>query len=415
MPFKEICRLEQRVGMLCDYESGAFTVTELCARYGVSRDVFYKWKARRESGAGDWFMDRSHAAHDCPHRTAPALSQAVVAVRRRFPHFGPKKIRALLMREQPGQAWPAASTMGDILRRAGLIQSRPRRRRPIAQGSTSTPAAAPNAEWAIDFKGWVLAGDGTRCDPLTLTDSFSRYLLDVRLCEVSTAGVKPILERVFRAHGLPRAIRSDNGAPFGSEGVGGLTRLSVWWLKLGIEPRFIPPASPQDNGRHERFHRTLAEHTTDTPAASPAELQNRFELFRHHYNHERPHQALGQATPAQCWTPSPRPMPDRLDDPVYSASCLPRRVRHNGCIKWAGEEVFIGHALAGELIGLVERDEGQTLVSFAAQDLGLINHRGRFVRFAPLRHRLREAHKTHPTTTKVSTINPVQSVDNQPG
>ncbi len=415
MPFKEICRLEQRVAMLGDFDTGAFSVTELSARYGVSRDVVYMWKARRESGAATWFADRSHAPHSCPHRTDPALAAVIEAQRQRFPHFGPKKIRALLLSEQPRIDWPAASTIGDILKRAGLVQSRPRRRRPIAQGSRPAAAQAPNQEWAIDFKGWVMAGDGTRCDPLTLTDSFSRYLLDVRLCKVSTGGVRASLERIFRAHGLPEAIRSDNGSPFGSDGPGGLSRLSVWWLKLGIEPRFIPPASPQDNGRHERFHRTLAEHTMASAAATAAELQGRFEAFRRHYNEERPHQALEQATPAQCWTPSPRAMPDRLDDPVYSASHQLRRVRHNGCIKWAGKEVFIGGALAGELIGLVERDQGQTLVSFAAHDLGLIDHRGRFARFAPLRHRLREARKPPQTHTELSTIIPVQNVDHHSG
>jgi transposase InsO family protein len=393
MPFEEICRVEQRVRMLADFDTGAFTVTELSTRYAVRRDVFYKWKARRDSGALDWFMDRSHAPKSCPHRTPPELIEAVVAARRRFPHFGPKKIRARLMREQPGLAWPAASTMGDILEQAGLVESRPRRRRPIAQPSATTAAQAPNDEWAVDFKGWVRTRDGRRCDPLTLTDTFSRYLLEARLGEVSIEGVKPVLEQAFRAFGLPGAIRCDNGSPFGSEGAGGLTRLSVWWLKLGVEPHFIPPASPQHNGRHERFHRTLAEQTTATPAATPTELQGRLDDFRRHYNEERPHEALDQVPPAERWSPSPRAMPDQLEDPAYDADHEVRRVRGNGYIKWGGEQVFIGDALSGELIGLVERDEGQHLVSFCNHPLGVIDHRARFLRFAPLRHRLREAQK----------------------
>lgn len=393
MPFEEICRVEQRVRMLADYDTGAFTVTELSARYGVRRDVVYKWKARRDSGAPDWFMDRSHAPKSCPHRTPPELVAAIVVTRLRFPHFGPKKIRAHLLREQPGPAWPAASTMGDILEQAGLVESRPRRRRPITQPSATTAAQAPNDEWAVDFKGWVRTRDGRRCDPLTLTDTFSRYLLQARLSEVSIDGVKPVLEQAFRAHGLPRAIRCDNGSPFGSEGAGGLTRLSVWWLKLGVEPRFIPPASPQHNGRHERFHRTLAEQTTARPAATPAELQGRLEDFRRHYNEERPHEALDQVPPAERWSPSPRSMPDRLEDPTYDAGHEVRRVRGNGYIKWGGEQVFIGDALSGELIGLVERDEGQHIASFCNHPLGVIDHRGRFLRFAPLRHRLCEAQK----------------------
>jgi transposase InsO family protein len=389
MPFKESCRLEQRVGLLSDFDTGVFSVSELCARYGVSRDVFYVWKARRESGDADWFADRSHAVRGCPHRTPEALIADIVRVRRRFTHFGPKKVRAWLLREQPGTAWPAASTIGDILKREGLVESRPRRRRRLAQPPAMVQAQAPNDEWAIDFKGWVRTKDGTRCDPLTLSDTFSRYLIEARLRPVSIEGVKPVLERAFRAYGLPRAIRCDNGSPFGSDGAGGLTRLSVWWLKLGIRPHFIPPASPQDNGRHERLHRTLAEQVVPTPAPTPAALQRRLTRFRLHYNHERPHQALGQTPPAERWSPSSRPMPKRLDDPVYDTGRDLRRVRGNGYIRWAGDFVFIGEALTGELVAIDEHDQGRHIVSFCDLPLGAIDPKGRFLRFAPPRHRLR--------------------------
>jgi transposase InsO family protein len=389
MPFKEICRLEQRVRLMADYDTGAFTVTELCRRYEISRDVFYETKARRESGDEAWFADRSHATHSCPHRTPKAMAAEIVAVRRRFPHFGPKKVRAWLTHERPQVAWPAASTIGDILKREGLVKDKPQRRRPIAQPPAVVSAQAPNDEWAIDFKGWVRTADGTRCDPLTLTDTFSRYLLEARLRPISIEGVQPVLERMFRAHGLPRAIRCDNGTPFGSEGAGGLTRLSVWWLKLGIQPHFIPPSSPQDNGRHERLHRTLAEQVLPTPAATPATLQRRLTEFRRHYNHERPHEALGQVAPAQCWSPSPRSMPARLEDPDYGPGREVRRVRGNGYIKWDGEFVFIGDALTGELVAIDEHDPGRHVVSFCDLPLGAIDQRGRFLRFAPPRHRLR--------------------------
>lgn len=416
MPFKEICRVEQRVRMMADYDTGVFDVTELSARYGISRDVFYAWKARRESGAPEWFMDRSHAARTCPHRTSERLIREIVAIRRRFPHFGPKKVLAWLKRERPATAWPAASTIGDILTRAGLVQSKPRRRRPLAQAPGIVSAQAPNDEWAIDFKGWVRTLDGTRCDPLTLTDTFSRYLLDVRIRPVSIEGVRPVLERAFRVHGLPRAIRCDNGTPFGSEGAGGLTRLSVWWLKLGVTPHFIPPASPQHNGRHERFHRTLAEHTITEAAATPAQLQRRFTSFRSHYNNERPHESLDQAPPAQCWRRSPRTMPKRLEDPVYGSDHDVRRVRGNGYIKWAGDYVFIGDALIGELVGILERDDGQHIVSFYDLPLGAIDKCRRFLRFAPPRHRLRLRDAQEAANKpEVSTINPVQSVEHHAG
>lgn len=389
MPFKETCRLEQRVRLLADFDTGVFTVTELCARYGVSRDVFYFWQARRENGEEAWFRDRSHATRSCPHRTPETLIAQILAVRRRFEHFGPKKVRAWLERAHPGTAWPAASTIGDILEREGLVGARPRRRRAIPQPPIGILAKAPNDEWAIDFKGWVRTEDGTRCDPLTLSDTFSRYLLVARLRPISIEGVQPVLEQAFRTYGMPRAIRCDNGTPFGSEGAGGLTRLSVWWLKLGIQPHFIPPASPQDNGRHERLHRTLSEQVIPTPAATPDELQRRLDRFRRHYNHERPHEALGQSPPAQHWRPSPRPIPEDIEDPVYDADRNVRRVRANGYIKWAGDQVFIGDALTGELVAIDEHDQGHHIVSFCDLPLGAIDERGRFRRFAPPRHRLR--------------------------
>lgn len=415
MPFKEVCRMEQRVLMLADYDTGVFGVSELCGRYGVSRDVFYEWKRRRESGeVADWFVDRSHAPHSCPHRTPAALVAEIVAVRRRFTHFGPKKVRAWLRREYPERPWPAASTIGDILGKAGLVDSRPRRRRRIVQPPGGVVAQAPNDEWAIDFKGWVRTGDGRRCDPLTLSDTVTRYLLEARIGPISTAWVKPILERAFRDYGLPRAIRSDNGPPFGSDGAGGLTRLSVWWLKLGIAPHFIPPSAPQNNGRLERLHRTIGEQATGERAANPAELQARIDAFRRHYNEERPHEALDQDQPAVRWEPSSRSMPDRLEDPAYGPDYDVRRVRQNGYIKWKGDGVFIGQALTGELIGIVERDDKHHIVQFRDLAIGAINREGKFLRFAPIRHGLRKAQEP-PEASKVSTINPVQSVEDHSG
>lgn len=240
MPFRESSPVEERVALFREYETGAFSVTELCARHGVSRETFYVWKRRRESGERRWFEERSHAAASCPHATAGRLADRIVATRQRFPHFGPKKIKAWLEHERPEVDWPAASTIGDILKREGLVEARRRRRRAIAQGEVAAPASAPNEEWAIDFKGWFRTRDGNRCDPLTITDAASRYLIEVRIVDPTGAGVRSALERVFKDIGLPAAIRSDNGAPFGSTGAGGLSALSVWWLKLGIEPRYIP-------------------------------------------------------------------------------------------------------------------------------------------------------------------------------
>jgi transposase InsO family protein len=397
MPFRERSPVEERIALFREYETGAFSVTELCARHGISRETFYVWKRRRGSSEPDWFQERSHAVQSCPHLTASRLAERIIATRCEFPHFGPKKIKAWLEREQPEVAWPAASTIGDILKREGLVEARRRRRRPIPQGEVVAPASAPNEEWAIDFKGWFRTRDGTRCDPLTITDAVSRFLIEVRIVDPTGAGVRGALERVFQDIGVPDAIRSDNGAPFGSTGAGGLSALSVWWLKLGIEPRYIPPASPQDNGRHERMHRTLKAQTSTPPAHTAVEQQYRFDAFRRHFNEERPHEALNQIPPVELWRPPSRTLPRCPDDPWYDANHEVRRVRPNGDIKWRGEHVFVGEALAGELIGLAEHDRGGHIVRFCAHELGLIDHNRRFLRFAPPRARLRVAQKTAET------------------
>ena len=414
MPFVETCRMDERVRMLTEWDSGNWSVAELCRRYGVCRDTFYAWQARRARGEAAWFVDRSHAARHCPHRTEPAVAAAIVALRRRFPHLGPRKLVALLARDAPATRWPAAATIGDLLKRAGLVAPARRRRRALDQRRPFAAVVAANDEWATDFKGWFRTQDQRRIDPLTITDSHSRLVIDVRITAPTIAGVQPIFVAAFRAHGLPRAIRCDNGAPFGAPGAGGLTRLSAWWLKLGVEPRFIRPAAPQDNGRHERMHRTLKAQTSRPPAATAAEQQARFDAFRRHYNLERPHEALGQRPPAALYTPSPRAMPEPVEDPWYDADHEVRRVHSAGEIKWHGRPLFVSAALVGELVGIAALATGDHVVRFCDRDLGLIDRHARFRRFAPPRPGLRQAAEPGPNT-KLSTIVPVQSVDHQTG
>jgi transposase InsO family protein len=386
--------MDERVGMFRDWDSGAFTVTDLVRRYGVSRETFYVWKRRRESGEKNWFEAYSRAPLCCPHATAPDEIDAIIAMRKRFPHFGPKKIRSKLIETRGATGWPAASTIGDILKREGLVCSRRWRRRAVAVDPTTAEVTEPNAEWSIDFKGWFRTRDGERCDPLTVEDTATRYLLETRIMDPTGPCVHAALSRLFAEKGLPEAIRSDNGPPFGSNGPGGLSRLSVWWLKLGIEPHYIRPSSPQDNGRHERMHRTLREQTAKPPAQSKAEQQKRFDAFCQHYNEERPHEALGQTPPAKHWHPPARQLPQRLVEPWYDADHQPRRVRRRGTIKWRGEEVFIGEALAGEVVGLAELENGSHVVRFCTRDLGVLDSALRFHRSAPPRTRLRATPET---------------------
>jgi transposase InsO family protein len=414
MPFQETCRMEERVRMLSDFDTGHWSVSELCRRYGVSRDTFYSWRARRVGGEEDWFSDRSHATRSCPHRTPEAIEGEVVDLRRRFPYLGPRKLLRLLERRDGERCWPAASTIGDILKRTGLVTAPRRRRRPLDPPRRVIAAQAANEEWAADFKGWFRTRDQRRIDPLTITDSHTRFLIETRIVAPTVEGAQEGFRRAFANYGLPQAIRCDNGSPFGSNGAGGLTRLSVWWLKLGVEPHFIRPASPQENGRHERMHRTMKAQTSKPPAADASEQQARFDQFRRHYNEERPHEALGQTPPADLYAPSPRAMPDRIDDPWYDADHQVRRVRAAGEIKWRGELIFVGEALASELVGLAELENGDHVVRFCGHDLGLIDRRGVFHRFAPPRTGLRKTTEDA-AQQKLSTISPVQTVGSQPG
>jgi transposase InsO family protein len=328
---------------------------------------------------------------------AGEVAAAIAALRGEHPTWGPKKLRAVLARRAPGTAWPAPSSIGALLRREGLSASRRRRRTALAVSRPFAPVDAPNDLWCIDFKGWFRTRDGARCDPLTLTDADSRMLLACRIVEPTAAGVQPVVEAALREHGLPRAIRSDNGSPFASPGAGGLTRLSVQWLKLGIRLERIVPGQPQQNGRHERMHATLKAETAAPPAATKAEQQGRFDAFRQAFNHDRPHEALGQATPASRYVASPRAYPERIAEPVYDADHAVRRVRQAGDIKWGGELVFISEALAGEPVGIAETEAGDWIVRFAGVDLGLIDRRtGKLRRFAPARPGRREAAEQTP-------------------
>ena len=368
--------LEERVRFVVAAERGDASVSALCAAFGISREAGHKWLRRWREGGVEGLRDASRAPLSRPGTTPGVVAEALIAKRRDRPHWGPRKLVAALRAERPEVAWPAASTVGDILKRAGLVEGRRRVRRAVCQERLFAEAVEPNDEWAIDFKGWFRTGDGRRCDPLTVSDTASRMLLECRIMAPETGPVAAACEQLFREHGLPVRLRMDNGPPFGSRGPAGLTRLSVGWAKLGIELARIAPGSPGQNGRHERMHGTLQRETAAKPAASLVEQQARFDAFRREYNEERPHQALGQVPPARLWHPSPRPYPDRVEEPWYPADHQVRRVRGNGEIRWAGGTLFIGTVLTGEPIGLIELPSGHWLARFMTIDLGVVARDG---------------------------------------
>jgi transposase InsO family protein len=286
----------------------------------------------------------------------------------------------VLARQQPDVTWPAASTMGELLRREGLVIARKKRRRMDPYTTPFASASEPNRVWCGDFKGWSRTQDGERVDPLTISDACTRYLLRCQAVEkMDTARVQAIFEAAFREYGLPESIRTDNGAPFASRAIAGLSRLAVWWMKLGIVPERIQPAHPEQNGRHERMHLTLQQETMSPMAANRRAQQRRFDQFRSEYNQQRPHQALDMRTPAACYTQSPRAYPARVRQPEYDTSLLVRRVHLRGQFSWKHHDVFLSETLAGERIGLEPIDDRGYTIYFAEFPLGYFDSRTRTV------------------------------------
>lgn len=374
MPWMESCAVDQRIRFVIEYERDEVSMSELCRKYGISRKTGYKWLARALKEGLDRLGDRSRAPHRHPNQTSPEIEQAVVVLRAEHPTWGPKKLLRRLQVVDDRQTWPARSTIAELLRRRGLTHGKRRRR-------CATPSQQPlahcdeaNRVWCIDFKGWFRTGDGRRCDPLTLSDGFSRYLLRCQVvANTRTESIRPLMEAAFREYGLPWAIRSDNGPPFASHGIGGLSRLSVWWIKLGIEPERIEPGKPQQNGRHERMHRTLKHETACPPARTLRGQQQRFDAFRKEFNDIRPHEALDLATPVSHYQPSRRPYPSRLPEIVYPSEWLRRQVKTNGEVKFKGRRFFLGESLIGEPVGLEPLEGGCWRTYFGPVPLGIFD------------------------------------------
>ena len=384
MPWLETSSVEQRERFIADERRGLYTRTELCARYGISRKTGYQWLARYHEDGRRGLQVRSHGPHHCPHRIPPAIADLVCAARRRHPDWGPGKLLDWLAPRHPDiaeAAWPAVSTAGDLLAREGLVKARRRRRPHQHPGVVPPTTAAPNDLWTTDFKGQFPTRDGVWCYPLTISDQHTRYLLACRgLPSIKGRGARPVFERTFREFGLPRAMRTDNGVPFASCGIHGLSQLNVWWMRLGIQHQRIHPASPQENGAHERMHRTLKAGACRPPRADRLAQQRAFNRFRALYNDERPHEYLGGQTPSSQYTASPRPYPQHLPPLEYPGHFLVKRVTNAGTFRLKHKLLFIANALKQHHLGLDETDDGIWSIYFGTVLLAKVDERDMVIR-----------------------------------
>jgi len=350
------------------------TMSELCRQFGVSRKTGYKLVRRFEEGGVEGLKDRSRAPWSHPNATPSEVEALVVQARLEHPRWGPRKLVAWLARRNDAVAWPSPSTVGQILKRQGLVEPRKRKRRTEPYIEPFSETRRPNDVWSSDFKGWFWTGDGRQCHPLTTTDAYSRKLLMCRALPGTKAEqVRPWFEYAFKKYGLPLAIRTDNGSPFASRAVGGLTRLSAWWVSLGIRHERIEPGKPQQNGRHERMHRTLKQETASPPRASLRAQQRAFARFEAEYNFERPHEALDYNVPGDLYEPSGRLYRRHARPIEYPAHMTIRSVRTKGAIKWRGDLVYLSEALVGYRVGLEQVTDRHWEIYFNFVPLGVLD------------------------------------------
>jgi len=366
MPWKASSVMEEKLRFVFEYELDERSMTELCQRYEIARETGYVWLRRYRQAGAAGLIEHSRATHRHGNQTPEDLEQLVLELRQAHMRWGPRKLKRVLERDQPGRVWPATSTIGALLKREGLVVARKKRWHTAPYTAPLAHANEANRVWCADFKGWFRTADGQRIDPLTISDAHSRYLLRCQAVEkTDTARVQAIFEAAFREYGMPEAMRTDNGPPFASRAVAGLSRLAVWWIKLGIVPERIAAGHPEQNGRHERMHRTLKQETAQPPAANRREQQRTLDHFRQEYNHVRPHEALQMQTPAAVYQPSARTFPERVPEPQYPEPMLVRSVRPHGHFRWKKYDVFLSEVLWGERVGLLPEDDRWFTIYFA--------------------------------------------------
>jgi len=358
--------MEEKLRFICEYDLREQAMSELCQKYGIARETGYVWLRRYRAYGLAGLLEHSHAAHRHANQTPEEIERMVLELRQAHMRWGPRKLKRILQRDEPGRTWPAASTIGALLKREGLVVARKKRWHTAPYTQPLAHADEANRVWCADFKGYFRTADGARIDPLTISDAHSRYLLRCQAVEkTNTARVQAIFEAAFREYGMPEAIRTDNGAPFASRALAGLSRLAVWWMKLGIVPERIEAGHPEQNGRHERMHRTLKQEVAQPPAANRRQQQEELDRFRQEYNEVRPHEALEMRTPAAVYQASPRKFPVRVPEPDYPATMLIRSVRRQGHFRWKKHDVFLSEVLWGEQVGLLPEDDRWFTIYFA--------------------------------------------------
>ena len=389
MPWKEELPMDQKTQFISEYLRDSLSFTELCQRYHISRKTGYKWIRRYQAEGHAGLVDRSRRPHSSPDQTSEAVRLSIINARRLHPSWGAKKLLKLLQRKEPQTAWPSRWTICEILKREGFVRQKTRRRKIGHPGKPSSIVTATNELWCVDFKREFKTRDGQYCFPLTVTDSYSRYLLGCQgLLSTETRGAKETFEGLFKKYGLPKAIRSDNGTPFASTALGRLSQLSVWWIRLGIRRELIEPGKPQQNGQHERMHRTLKAETTRPPEANLAKQQRLFNRFMREYNEVRPHEGIGLKTPASLYEASPLVLPNKVPELVYPAHFETRLVSKNSGIRWNSQWVAVSQTCAGLHVGLEQVDHGIWDVYLGPVKLGRLleeklrieDHLGRLIR-----------------------------------
>ncbi len=386
MPWRVTDPMSEKVRFVLAVESGESSFKDLCAESEIARETGYRWWRRYKQGGLGALAERSRRPHQMPTATNRETVELLLAARQEKPRWGVKKLLYWLRSKHAELPWPSETTAHRILKRHGLVSAQRKRSRVSAEfpgaGGPFPEAAEPNAVWTMDFKGQFRLGNRQWCYPLTIQDLYSRYALECRaLATTATEPTRKVLLQTFSIFGMPERIRSDNGAPFASNALLGLSRLSIWLLKLGVQVERIEPGKPQQNGRHERYHRTLKEETTEPREKSFSAQQARFDAFREEYNRDRPHEAIHMAVPAQYYQLSPRTLPRRNEWPGldYPEVWERRQVSLNGHIKWRGRQVFISELLSGETIAVQSVGAAASLIRFSSLILGVLREEKTFV------------------------------------